>query len=415
MRNEDIMNKNHFPFLSSFRMATMLGLALFFVGCTSTTSENNDADGTAFNQASDSLATTMVYVGTYAEPNQESVFLYHLNAETGALTRVLGVKAGANPSYLTLDEQRKYLYAVHETGDYEGTESGAVSAFAVDQQTGNLPLLNKVASMGGAPCHISMDETGNTVLVANYMSGNIATFPIQEKGQLGQAAAVAQFTGAGPNKERQEAPHAHYVATDPENNFVLAVDLGTDKVMSYRLDTSESTLTPNEPIVAFTPKAGAGPRHLVFHPNSYYAYLLNELNSTVDVLRYDSEKGVFSGIQTIPTIPADYKENNQTAAVKVSADGKFLYASNRGHNSIVVYAIDENTGKLALVEHESTGGDWPRDFAIDLTGNILLAANERSNNIVSFKVDKATGKLTKTGHEAAVQKPTCLQVVPAFE
>lgn len=410
-----MMNKNNFIFQFNARNITVFGLALFFAGCTSTPSENNDADGTAFNQASDSLATTMVYVGTYAEPDQESIFLFSLNAETGALTRVLGVKAGENPSYLTLDEERKYLYAVNETGDYEGKESGAVSAFAVDQQTGDLSLLNKVASMGGAPCHISIDETGKTVLVANYMGGNIATFHIQNNGQLSQAADVAQFTGTGPNKQRQEAPHAHYVATDPENNYVLAVDLGTDKVMSYRLDAIKSTLTPNEPVTAFTAKAGAGPRHLAFHPNSYYAYLLNELNSTIDVLRYDSEKGVFSGIQTIPTIPSDYKENNQCAAVKVSTDGKFLYGSNRGHNSIVVYSIDESTGTLTLVEHVSTGGDWPRDFSLDLFGRILLVANERSNNIVTFKRDTDSGKLTATGHQAEVSKPVCVQVVPAFK
>lgn len=406
---------NHFTFPFNLSKATLCALAVLFAGCTSPSSENKELNGTAFTQESDSLATSMVYVGTYAEAEQESIFLFNLDSETGALTRVLGIKAGENPSFLTLDEQRKHLYAVNETGDYEGTESGAVSAFAVNQQTGDLTLLNKVASRGGAPCHISIDDTGRTVLVANYMGGNIAAFPIQEKGELGQAADVAQFTGVGPNKNRQEAPHAHYVATDPENKYVLAVDLGTDKVMSYRLEASESTLTPNKPVVAFTAEAGAGPRHLAFHPNSYYAYLLNELNSTVDVLRYDSEKGVFAGIQTIPTIPADFKENNQPAAIKVSADGKFLYASNRGHNSLVVYAIDESTGRLALVEHENTGGDWPRDFTLDLSGNIVLIANERSNNIVTFKRDATTGKLTPTGHVAQVPKPTNLEVVPTFK
>ena len=394
------------------KLVLVCGTSLL-AACTSTGSEK-----TTGKAASDDIKTnmknSMVYVGTYAEEGDETIFLYNLNSETGELLKVHGIKAGANPSYLVLDDQRKHLYTVNETGDYKGMDSGAVSAFAVDGQTGDLTFLNRVASKGGAPCHISIDKTGKTVLVANYMGGNVASFGIQPDGELSEAVDVVEHTGQGPNENRQEAPHAHYVAADPANRYALAVDLGTDKILGYKLDASQSKIIPNEPNTAYTTVPGAGPRHLAFHPNGRYAYLINELNSTVDVLLYYNVQGTFIRLQTIPTIPADYKENNQCAAIEVSADGKFVYGSNRGHNSIVVYKVDAATGKLTLVEHENTGGDWPRDFSIDPTGSILLVANERSNNIVTFKVDKETGKLINSGYEAAVSKPTCLQVIADF-
>lgn len=356
----------------------------------------------------------MVYVGSYAGPDQEGIWLYSLNPETGELARVKGFKAGPNPSYLALDEERRYLYAVNETGDYQGKNSGAVSAFALDQQTGDLTLLNQVPTEGGAPCHISFGNAGKTVLVANYMGGNVAAFPVQENGALGDTTSVQQHKGTGPNKDRQEAAHAHYIGQSPDSQYVFAVDLGTDQVLGYRLDSRTGALSPNTPAVAFATKAGAGPRHMVFHPDGRYAYVINELNSTMVALAYNSANGTFSEVQTISTLPANFKGDSFCAAVKVSPDGKFLYGSNRGHNSIVVYAVDGSTGKLTLVQHQNTGGNWPRDFTIDLTGNVLLVANERSNNIVTYKIDKATGKLTPTGHKVEVQKPVCLKVVPAF-
>ncbi|MFD2248398.1 lactonase family protein [Pontibacter ruber] len=356
----------------------------------------------------------MVYVGTYAKPDQESIFLYHLDTETGELTRVSAFKAGENPSYLALDKQRRYLYAVNETGNYQGKNSGAVSAFAINQQTGDLSLLNKVASEGGAPCHISLDEPGKTVMVANYTGGNVAAFAVQENGTLAAAASVQQHKGSGPT-ERQQAPHAHYITPSPRGKYAFAVDLGADQVLGYRLGAGNAALTPNEPAVAFATAPGAGPRHMVFHPNGRYAYVINELNSTMVALAFDDSKGTFSELQTISTLPSDFEGKSYCAAVKVSPDGKFLYGSNRGHNSIVVYAIDANTGKLTLVQHQDTGGNWPRDFTIDLTGNIMLVANERSGNIVSYKINKLSGKLSPAGHEVEVPKPVCLQVVPEFK
>ena len=383
--------------------------------CSSNTSETAATEEAAAESEAANEATSMVYIGTYADAGSESIFLYKLNSETGEMTRVSGFKAGPNPSFLTLDEQRNYLYAVNETGDYEGQKSGAVSAFSIDQQTGNLTLLNQVASKGGSPCYISLGADGKTVLVANYMGGNVAALPVQENGQLAEAADVEQHKGVGPNKNRQEAAHAHYIAQSPDNRYVYAVDLGIDKILSYKLDGAGGTLTPTEPAVAFAAKPGAGPRQLAFHPDGKYAYVINELNSTMTALAYNSENGTFTEVQTLPSIPADYKENNQPAAVRVSPDGKFVYGSNRGHNSIVVYSIDESTGKMTHVENVPSGGDWPRDMTIDLTGNVLLVANERSNSIAALKIDKATGKLTATGHEAQVSKPVCVQVVPNFQ
>ncbi|MDX5436301.1 MAG: lactonase family protein, partial [Pontibacter sp.] len=283
-----------------------------------------------------------------------------------------------------------------------GKNSGAVSSFSVAKEDGNLTFLNRQPSLGGAPCYVAVQKEANTVLVANYTGGNVAALPVQENGELGQPNVV-QHQGTGPNQDRQEAPHAHYISPSPDGRYSFAVDLGADKVFGYKVEAGK--LKPNNPAVAYAAKAGSGPRHMVFHPDGQYAFLLHELNSTMTSLAYDAEKGTFSEIQTITTLPADFDENNQPAAVKVSPDGKFLYGSNRGHNSLVVYAIDGNTGKLTLVQHVSTGGDWPRDFTIDPSGNILLVANERSNSITTFKVDKATGKLTATGYEAQVHKP----------
>lgn len=356
----------------------------------------------------------MVYVGTYADAESESLFLYQLDPESGELSLVRGFKAGKKPSYMTFDRQHHFLYVVNEREEYEGKESGAVCAFSVDQQTGFLDFLNKVPSLGGVPVHITMGREGKAVLMANYKTGNVAVFPVMENGRLAEASDLRQHQGSGPNKDRQESAHAHYIAFSPDRRFVFVVDLGMDKVLRYHLDEEREALTPTEQAVAFAAEAGSGPRQMSFHPNGRNAYLIHELMPMVTALSYDGEKGTFSALQTIRTIPEDFKDQNKCGGIRVSLDGRHLYGSNRGHNSIVVYAIDEGSGKLMHVENASTGGDWPREFALDLTGNVLLAANQRSNNIVTFKVDKATGRLTATGHQAEVEKPVFVQVVPGF-
>ncbi|GHA74432.1 lactonase family protein [Pontibacter akesuensis] len=401
MRTVDNHNRRSFVKIAALALA---GFSMAFTACNSSGSEQAETDAVVSETETESESTSMVYIGTYAVADAPGIFLYRLNPGTGELTKVNSFGGGENPSYLALDSAGRHLYAVNETQEYEGQPGGAVSAFTVNQQNGELSLLNRVASKGGAPCYVAVDE--NTVLVANYVGGNVASFPVKDNGQLGEAASVLQHAGTGPNQQRQEAPHAHYIAPDPSGKFVYSVDLGADKVFGYRLEGS--TLIPNEPAVAYASEAGSGPRHLAFHPNGKYAYLLHELNSTMTALAYNADSGAFTEIQTLPTLPEDFTGNNQPAAVKVSADGKYVYGSNRGHNSIVVYSVDENTGKLALVQHVSTGGDWPRDFAIDPSGSVLLVANERSNSITTFKIDKTTGKLTATGQEVEVSKPVNL-------
>lgn len=354
-----------------------------------------------------------VYVGTYAKAGDLSIFQLRLNGTTGQLTKVSGYKGGANPSFLTLSPDRQYLYAVNELTEFNGSNTGAVSAFAVDAKTGRLMQLNQQATGGGAPCYITLDKSNKFALVANYVGGNVAIFPLQPNGNLGNLRTKQQHQGKGPNAKRQEAPHAHCIVPAPDNKFVFAVDLGIDKVKSYKLDTKQGGLIPN-PEGDFTTKAGAGPRHLTFHPNGKFAFLINELDSTLSVLAYNSTNGSFTQTQTISTLPTGFTQENYCADVHVSPNGKFLYGSNRGHDSLVVFGINAESGSLTLVEHVSTQGKWPRNFGLDPSGNILLVANQNTNNIVAFKADSQTGKLTPTGHSVEVPSPVCVQVVPTF-
>ncbi len=406
-----MIKSNTSAYRLTYRAAfSLLALVLTVAGCNSSTSDKAAAAADTEQTPLATMETSRVYVGTYAGADNESIFLYSLNIATGELTRVAAIKAGENPSFLALDGQQSYLYAVNETASYDGSQSGAVSAFTVNQQTGGLTFVNKVASEGAAPCYIALDD--KTVLVANYTGGNVAAFPIQENGALGKAASVNQHEGKSINQERQEGPHAHFIAPTPDKKFVYAVDLGIDKVLGYQLQGGK--LVPGSTPVAFASEKGAGPRQLAFHPTAPYAYLIHELANSITALRYNSDTGALTELQTILTLPAGFKGESYGAAVRVSPDGKFLYGSNRGHNSIVVYAIDENTGGLTLVQHAPTGGDWPRDFNIDASGSVLLVANERSNNIVTFKIDASTGMLTPTGHEVQVPKPVSILVAPAL-
>ncbi|MFD2515791.1 lactonase family protein [Pontibacter locisalis] len=357
-------------------------------------------------------ATSLVYIGTYADADRESIFLYQLNPQTGELNKIKGFVGGKKTSYMAIDKLRRHLYVVNERDDYEERESGAVCSFLIDRQTGYLTFLNRVASLGSLPVHVALEDSGKAVLVANYKTGNVAVLPIQENGELAEASDLRQHLGAGPDEERQESAHAHYTAFSPDRRLVFVVDLGIDKLLCYYLDATKGTLIPAKQPVAYAASPGTGPRQLSFHPNGYYAYIIHELKPIVTALCYDSINGTFIEIQTIETVPADYKGENKCGGIQVSPDGKYLYGSNRGHNSIVVYAIDEASGKLNLVEYMPSGGKWPREFTIDLTGNILLVANQKSNNIATFRIDKNTGRLHATGYQTEVKKPVFLMVVP---
>jgi 6-phosphogluconolactonase len=302
------------------------------------------------------------------------------------------------------------LYAVNEVGKYKGQNSGAISAFAIDRSSGKLTLLNQVASRGADPCYITVDKTGKYVLVANYTGGSVAVFPVLKDGRLGEASAFVQHQGHGTNPERQEGPHAHSIDLSADNHFALVDDLGLDQVISYHFDPSKGSLTPNDPAFAQV-DAGAGPRHFAFHPSGKFAYGVNEMHSTVTAYAYDGAAGKLSSLQTISTLPKDFGGQNDDAEVQVHPSGKVLYTSNRGRDSIAVFAIDPIKGTLVPVEDVPTQGKTPRSFEIDPTGSFLFAANQKSDNIVVFRIDPGTGRLTATGKILEVASPVCVKFV----
>jgi 6-phosphogluconolactonase len=354
-----------------------------------------------------------VYVGTYTEEGSTSkgIYAYRFDPKGGELTSIGLVAQTANPSFLAVDPNHRFVYAVNEVGNYKGQKSGAVSAFAVDHATGKLMLLNQVASGGADPCYITVDKTGKFVLVANYTGGSISAFPILADGRLGEASAFVRHTGHGTNPQRQEGPHAHSIDLSPDNRFAIVDDLGLDETLVYKFDSDKGSLTLNDPGFA---KAvpGAGPRHFAFHPNGKFAYVVNEMGSTVSVFGYDAGSGVLRPLQTVPILPGSFTGHNDAAEIEVHPSGKFLYASNRGHDSIAVFAIDANKGTLALIEYVPTKGQSPRNFAIDPSGTLMFAANEKSGNIVLFHIDAQTGRLTPTGKVLDISQPVCVKFVP---
>jgi 6-phosphogluconolactonase len=357
----------------------------------------------------ENMKAMLVYVGTYTHGKSEGIYVYRMDAASGALTLVNKATGVANPSFLDPHPNGRFLYAVNEVGNFGGKSSGAVSAFAADPKTGKLTYLNQQASGGAAPCHLSVDKTGQFVLAANYGGGSVCVLPIQEDGKLGEATDFIQHEGSSVNPRRQEGPHAHSVMIDAANRFAFVADLGLDKVMVYRMNLAEGKLTPNDPPWAQV-KPGAGPRHFDFHPNGKYAYLINELDSTLTAFAYDAQKGGLAEIETVSTLPADFNGTSHCADVHVHPSGQFVYGSNRGHDSIVIFAIDPNTGKLSYVGHQSTQGKTPRNFGIDPTGMFLLAANQSTDTIVTFRIDSQTGQLTPTGHVTQAPTPVCLKM-----
>ena len=355
----------------------------------------------------------LVYVGTYTSGKSEGIYLCSLNLTSGELQHVATTKGVKDPSFVAVAPSQRYLYAVNELEEFAGKKSGAVSAFAIDQHTGDLSFLNQQPSLGGAPCYLDVDRSGRFVLVANYAGGNVAVLPIRSDGKLGEATDLKQDHGSSINTERQDAPHAHCVVLDPAQRFAYSCDLGTDKIMIYRFDKRRGRLNPNhKPWVQAKP--GAGPRHLTFHPDGKYAYVVNELHATITAFAHNRDSGKLVELQTIATLPADFTAANTSADIHLSPDGRFVYASNRGHDSIATFEVNSGNGTLALIGHDSSGGRTPRNFAIDPTGSFLLVANQNSNNIITFRRDRRTGRLTPTGHAAEVPSPVCLKLTKSF-
>lgn len=351
-----------------------------------------------------------LYIGTYTNGASEGIYFANMDTASGAL-ELKGVTKGiSNPSFLAVDRQQRFLYAVSETPEFEGEPGGSVHAYAIDSGTGNLRHLNARSSRGGGPCHLTVDAQGRNVLVANYSGGNVAVLPIQSDGSLLPASDVAQHEGSSITK-RQQGPHAHSVTLDAAGRFAFVADLGLDKVMIYRFDGAEGQLTPGNPPWAQV-RSGAGPRHFAFHPDGTRAYVINELDSTLTAFTYDPSSGRLTESQTLSTLPDGFTGDNYPADVHVAASGRYVYGSNRGHDSIVVFAIDPETGALTTVQHQSVEGKWPRNFALDPTGQFLLVANQNSNTVVVFAIDADTGKLTPTGQVLEVPTPVCLRFMP---
>ncbi|HEX7085942.1 MAG TPA: lactonase family protein [Vicinamibacterales bacterium] len=361
--------------------------------------------GTAAAQSTGHL----VYIGTYTGEKSQGIYAYRFDPATGSFTP-LGLAAETrNPSFLALHPNGRVLYAVNEVSDFDDQKSGSVSAFAIDRETGKLTLLNTRSSRGGSPCYIVVDKDGKHVLVANYSGGNLAVLPIGPDGSLGEATQVVQHTGSGPNERRQRRPHAHSVDLDAASAFAISADLGADRLFVYRYDAG--TLTPaSVPSVAAEP--GAGPRHFAFHPGGRFGFAANELSSTLTAYAWDAARGELRTLASVSTLPAGFSGDNYPGTVIVHPGGRFVYLSNRGHDSIAVFEVNAGTGAVTPVQHESVRGRWPRHFNIHPGGEWLVAAGQRSDSVAAFRIDRNTGRLFPVGDPIEVGSPSCVLFVP---
>jgi 6-phosphogluconolactonase len=359
---------------------------------------------------------TYVYAGGYTGfgPNRRGkgvgIDIFQMNPSTGALTHLDTLPGVENPSYLTVDRTNRFLYAVNGSPTTDGQPGGAVTACSIDQSTGRLTFLNRQLTMGQGPCHVTATHDGAYVLATSYQAGNVVVFPTKPDGSLKPASDLVQHVGSSVTPERQAGPHAHSVNFDLADRFALVCDLGLDRVFVYRLDRGTGKLVANDP-PSVSARPGSGPRHLAFHPNGRFVFVINEINSTLTSYRYDQNRGVLTEIETLSTLPANFSGDNSTADVHVAPSGKFIYGSNRGHDSIVIYAFDEAAARLTTVGFEPTGGRNPRNFTLDDAGTLLLAANQDSDSIVTFRIDPASGKLASTGDVASSPTPTCVRIV----
>jgi 6-phosphogluconolactonase len=354
----------------------------------------------------------IVYAGTYTRDNlSKGIYSMQFDAKTGKAGEPQLAAETPNPSFLALHWNRKYLYSVSELSSFGGQTTGAVSAFAIDPSSGKLKLLNTVASRGTSPCHLAVDKTGKTLVVVNYGDGVTSAFAIRDDGSLSEATSVMQHKGSSVNPKRQAGPHAHSVNLSADNRFAVVADLGLDQLLVYKLDGAGSRLEANNPAyVRLHP--GGGPRHFAFHPNGKIAYANHEMGNYVSALTWDAQRGAFNVIEALPTLPSDFDAVSHTAHVEVHPSGKFVYVSNRGHNSLAGYSVDQATGRLTRIGITSTQGEIPRNFGIEPGGNYLIAANQNTDNVVVFKLDARTGALTPTGQNLKVGRPVCIKYFP---
>jgi 6-phosphogluconolactonase len=360
-------------------------------------------------------ASDFVYVGTYTSKDSKGIYSYRFDAKSGQLTPIGIAAEQVNPSFLATDPRHRFLYAVTEMGNEKGAGSyktnGSISSYSINPKTGALAFLNKVDALGGGPCHLVVDKTGKMLFVANYGSGSVASFAIKPDGSIGDKTGFDQHSGSSVDPARQKGPHAHAVVLSPDNRFLFVPDLGTDQVKIYKVDAAKGTFTANDPAFA-TVKAGLGPRHFIFGHGAKFAYVLCEMGSSVAVFAYNPMTGSLTPIETVSNLPADFKGVDNSAEIAVDRSGRYLYASNRGHDSITVYKVDPVKGTLKSVQVVPTQGKIPRNFALDLSGKYLLAANQNTGQIVTFAVDPATGQLKPTGQVTDVPAPVDILFVP---
>lgn len=358
------------------------------------------------------MSTILLFVGTYTQPlphvptaQAKGIYSYSFDPTTGKIAYLSVTQGVDNPTYTTVDRSGQHLYAVTE---FEDGRPNSCCAYKINRATGELTLINEQPTLGNASCYVSLDHSGKYVLVANYMNGKTAVmFPIRDDGGVDMVCESVQHVGSSVNRERQEAPHGHCALPDPSNTYVFVADLGIDQLVCYQLDGVNGKLIPSAQGNVQLP-AGSGPRHFVFHPSGKFVYLVNELTATVMALSYDAASGMMQDLQTVSMLPEGFEGQRWAAAIRITADGRFLYASNRGHDSLAMYTVDEQTGRLTVQGYQSTGGKVPRDFNIDPTGQWLLAANQETNTVVTFKINQITGMLEETGIVAEVATPVCL-------
>lgn len=361
-----------------------------------------------------------IFVGTYTQPilfgtgdildgKGKGIYFLEMNVETGKLDLKNLTEGIINPSYLCFSPDKQFLYTVNELKEYQGEASGSVSAYKLDQKSGSLTYINTQPTGGTDPCHVITNDAFTHLYVSNFMSGSVSIFPIREDGSIGESSQFIQHEGSSVVKARQSGPHAHSVFFDSKQGHAFIPDLGIDKLMIYKTDFKNGKLIPGS-IPYFSVLPGKGPRHGDFHPNFKFCYLINEIDSSISLLYYDEEKGSFTLQQTIETVPENCKEGNTCADLHITPNGEYLFGSNRGYDSIAIYRVNQDDGRLTVVDYVPCGGKTPRNFAIDTTGKFLIVANQDSDNIVAFKIDYAAGSIKKCA-ELSVPTPVCVKPV----
>ena len=350
----------------------------------------------------------LVFITAFAPGDEGAIHAYHMNPNTGQLTLAHKTTDVEHPFFIAISPDNRFLYSIHAPGQFGGEQYEQVASYALKGRTGSLRLLNRQSAMGSAACYLDVDSTGQTVLLANYTTGSIASFAVQTDGSISKATTFVQHNGSSINETRQEGPHAHSIVVSPDNRIVYVADLGLDQILGYRLNDSGAQLIPaTQPFVRTIP--GAGPRHLTFHPNKQHMYVINALANSITAFDYNSNNGLLIERQTLSTLPDDFEGTSHCADLKITPDGQFLYGTNRGHDSIATYRLDDK-GAMTLLRIETSLGSSPQNLAITRDGKYLICANMGGNNVIVFDIDSVTGKITPVGNPLAITGPSCILI-----